>query len=189
VILVRHFFAPQIAGLYSGVSLVGRAIYTGVSFVPMIAIPKIVARRASGASVRPVALLGAGVALAAAVGAIGIVALIPERVVAAVGGPGFRPAAPLLLPYAVAASALAAANVAVAVRVGLHRFGHVAPLALIALGEIVTVSLRHARITDVLWTIVIGHTAGLLSTLAVAAFERRAERGPAARAEQQATVP
>jgi O-antigen/teichoic acid export membrane protein len=176
VILVRHYFAPEIAGLYSGVSLVGRAVYTAVAFVPMIAIPKIVARRASGASARPVALLGVAVALAAAAGAVGIVAFAPGRVIAAVGGAPFRPAAPLLLPYAFAASALAAANVAVAVRVGLHRFGHVAPLVTIALAEIVTVVLRHARITDVLWTIVIGHSAGLLSTLVVTALERGPRR-------------
>jgi len=174
VILVRHYFDAQSAGLYSAVSLVGRAIYTGVGFVPMIAIPKIVSRRAGGVSARPVALLGAGVAVAAAVGGIGLVTLVPERVVGLVGGAAFRPAAPYLLPYAVAASALAAANVAVAVRVGFHRFGHVVPLMLIACGEIVAVVVRHARITDVLTTIVVGHCAALLATLAAAAFEHHA---------------
>ncbi|HEX3463937.1 MAG TPA: hypothetical protein VHS78_07820 [Candidatus Elarobacter sp.] len=176
VILVRHYFDAQTAGLYGAVSLVGRAIYTGVAFVPMIAIPKIVSRRAGGVSARPVALLGAGVAILAALGGIGLSALFPERVVALVGGAAFRPAAPYLLPYAVAASALAAANIAVAVRVGLHRFGHVAPLAVIACGEIATVAVRHARITDVLATIVVGHSAALLATLAAAAFEHRAAR-------------
>ncbi len=173
VILVRHFFASEVAGLYSAVSLVGRAIYTGVAFVPMIAIPKIVSRRAQRVSVRPVAILGAAVALCVAAGAIGIVVLAPQRVLAAVGGAGFSPAAPWLLPYAFAASALAAANVAVAVRVGLHRFGHVAPLVVIGLGEVVTVALRHAAIADVLWTVVVGHSLALLATLVVALLERR----------------
>jgi len=188
VILVRHFFAADVAGLYSAVSLVGRAIYTGVAFVPMVVIPKIVSRRASGVSARPVALLAVAVAVAVAVGAIGIVAAVPGRVIAAVGGAAFRPAAPMLLPYAIAASSLAAANVAVAVRVGFHRFGHVVPLIVIAAAEIVAVAVRHATVTDVLQTIVVGHTAGLIATLAADVVERRAAAWEAAPRERRETV-
>lgn len=172
VILVRHFFDSYAAGLYSEVSLAGRAIFTGVAFVPMIVIPKVVSRRARGESVRPIVFAAIGIMALAAFAAIGIVALAPERVLSILGGPAYRPAAPYLLPYAFAASALAAANVAVSIRAGFHRFAHVAPLIAIVTGEIVTVALRHRSIVDVLWVIVIGHTMALLVTLVPMAFER-----------------
>jgi O-antigen/teichoic acid export membrane protein len=172
VILVRHYFDSYDAGLYSGVSLVGRAIFAGVAFVPMVVIPKVVSRRASGESIRPVVFLAAGVMAAAAFCAIGIVAFAPERVLSILGGPAFRPAAPYLLPYAFAATILATVNVAVAIRVGLHRFAHVIPLVVILLGEVIMVTLRHQQISDVLWVIVVGHTAALVATVAVTAFER-----------------
>lgn len=178
VVLVRHYFPADVAGLYSGVALIGRAIFTGVAFVPMVAIPKIVARNAAGASVRPVAALGIAVALGASVVAIGLVVLVPHRVLAAVGGAGFLPAAPWLLPYATAASALAAANIVVAIRVGLHRFTHVVPLVVVAFAEIAIVATYHATIEQVLLTILCGHASALIATVAVTFAERRARSAP-----------
>ena len=173
VILVRHYFDSYAAGLYSEASLVGRAIYTGVAFVPMLVIPKVVSRRASGASISPVVLLAVIVIGVVALCAITVVAIDPERILLILGGPAFRPAASYLLPYAFASSMLAAASVAVAIRVGLHRFAHVAPLLTILLGEVVAVALWHWRIEDVLRVIVIGHSSALIGGLqAITAFER-----------------
>lgn len=182
VVLVRHYFDAYDAGLYSAASVVGRAIFTGVAFIPMVLIPKIIHRRASRVSVRPIAVLGIGVTVGAALIAIAIVILAPERVVTLVSGKAYVSAAPYVLPYAVAVSALAGANVAAAVRVGLHRFGHVLPLIVVALGEIGAVALWHAKITDVLWIIVCGHMGALLVTIAAGVF------GRAAAADKDASV-
>lgn len=175
VVLVRHYFDAFNAGLYGAVAVVGRAIFTGAAFIPMVLIPKIVARRASRASVRPIAILGIGVtAIVASIG-IGIVALAPQRVVTLVNGPAYASAAPYLLPYACAVSLLAGANVAAAVRVGLHRFEHVMPLVAIALAEIAIVAVHHATIGDVLWTIVGGHAAALIVLISFAVLDRSPE--------------
>lgn len=175
VVLVRHYFDAYNAGLYGAAAVVGRAIFTGAAFIPMVLIPKIVARRATRGSVRPIAILGIGVtAIVGSIG-IGIVALAPQRVVTLVNGPAYAPAAPYLLPYACAVSLLAGANVAAAVRVGLHRFGHVKPLVAIAVAEIVIVALHHATIGDVLWTIVGGHAMALIILIGFAVLERSSE--------------
>jgi O-antigen/teichoic acid export membrane protein len=171
VVLVRHYFDAYDAGLYSAASVVGRAIFTGVAFIPMVLIPKIVHRRASSISVRPIAALGIAATVAAALVAIAIVIGAPVRVVSLVSGAAYAGAAPYLLPYAVAVSALAGANVAAAVRVGLHRFAHVVPLIVVALAEIGLVAVRHATITDVLWIIVVGHGTALLVTIVSGLFE------------------
>jgi O-antigen/teichoic acid export membrane protein len=182
VVLVRHYFDAYDAGLYSAASVVGRAIFTGVAFIPMVLIPKIIHRRVRRVSVRPIAALGIGVTAAAALVAIAIVVAAPQRVITLVSGKAYMSAAPYLLPYAVAVSALAGANVFAAVRVGLHRFGHVVPLAVVAVAEIGAVAVRHSTIGDVLWIIVCGHIAALLVTVAAGLFE------PAALVDKDSSV-
>lgn len=172
VILVRHYFDPYDAALYSATAVVGRAIFAGAAFIPMVLVPKIVARRANRESVRMVAIVGVSVtALVAALG-ITFVAIAPVRVVTLVNGAAYAAAAPYMLPYAFAVSVLAGANVVAAVRVGMHRFNHVLPVIAIAATEMIVVALRHATISDVLWTIVGGHSAALIVLIFFVVFER-----------------
>ncbi len=173
VVLVRHYFDAYNAGLYGATAVVGRAIFTGAAFVPIVLIPKIVLRRAKRISVQPIALFGITLTAIVAGCGIAIVWLAPERIVTLVNGPAYAGASPYVVPYVCAVSMLAGANVAAAVRVGLHRFEHVIPLVVIAAAEVLIVIARHATIGDVLWTIVGGHAAALIVLLAFAVLERQ----------------
>jgi len=47
VILVKHFFAPQEAGFYSGLSLIGKVIFYFTSVIPIVMFPLLIKRHAA----------------------------------------------------------------------------------------------------------------------------------------------
>jgi O-antigen/teichoic acid export membrane protein len=48
VILVKHFFNPQVAGLYAGLSLMGKVIFYFTAPIPMVMFPLLVKRHSAG---------------------------------------------------------------------------------------------------------------------------------------------
>jgi O-antigen/teichoic acid export membrane protein len=165
VILVRHFFAPVTAGLYGATSLVGRAVFVVIAFVPTIVLPKASVRRSTGRSTQ--SLLAAALATGGAivVAALVAVAVAPRLIVSILAGHAFADAAAFALPYVFAVGALALTNVVVMYKVGLHQFDFVVPLAIVAVLEIVSVSIWHATVYQLLLILCIGHAFSLATTL------------------------
>ncbi len=178
--LVKHAFEPHAAGLYAAATLVGRAVLAVIIFVPTIIMPNATARINAGLS--PLPLLGAalGVAAALVLIALAITAIAPGFVVATLAGRAFRDAAPLVMPYALAAGLLSLANVTIAYKIGLHRYDFILPVIVAALVEIVTVCVWHPSTLAVVYTLAAGHGLVFLATLwritaTIAPSERAAE--------------
>jgi O-antigen/teichoic acid export membrane protein len=163
--LIKHAFDPRSAGLYAACSLVGRAVLSAASFVPTLVLPKANARVAAGQS--PLPLLGAALGITAGivVVALGIAAVAPRFLVTLIAGHAFGDASPLVLPYVVAASALAFASVTAAYKMGLHRYDFVVPALTIAVAEIVTIFVWHPTLATVVTVLAVGHTCVFASTL------------------------
>jgi hypothetical protein len=85
----------------------------------------------------------------------------PELVIRGVTGARFVAGAGYLFPYATAMTMLATACVLITYRIGTHRFEFVAPLAMVAIGEIVAISLAHASVDQVITVLLLGHAAAL----------------------------
>jgi O-antigen/teichoic acid export membrane protein len=165
VILVRHIFPPVEAGLYGAASLVGRALYTVVSFIPTIVLPKAVAQVRATAPARPLLPLALGVAIAISGGALACIALIPGWIVGTLAGKAFVTAAPYVLPYTLALSLLALANIVAMYKIGIGKHAFVVPLCLVAIAEIVTIVIWHPTVSGVLLVLVVGHSGSFLATL------------------------
>lgn len=157
LIVVRHVFDARTAGLYAAAALAGRAMLGVLQFVPTIVMPKATARATSGT--RPLRLLGAGLTLSGGLAAAGsiVAALAPAGVAAVFAGYAFRDAAPLVLPYMLAASALGIANVVQAYQIGLHRYSFVIPSAIVAIAEIALNSWWHPSPMSVVLVLLAGH--------------------------------
>jgi len=165
VILVKHYFSAEIAGLYSASSLAGRALFTVLAFVPTVIMPKAAARLASGSSPRSLLAQAGALVVIIGGGALVLFALAPGFVVAVIAGKAYLAAAPFVFPYGCALTMLAAANIAAMYKIGLHRFDFTVPLLAVMAGEIVAVSLRHGSPEIVIQTLVIGHALALVVTL------------------------
>lgn len=163
--LVKHAFDARSAGLYAAVALVGRAVITAVSFIPTLVMPKVAARFADGRSALPLLRSGLGVAGSIVAAAVLAGLAAPRFVVVLISGNAFGDAAPLVLPYIVASSALSFAGVVAAYKTGLHRYDFVRPCFVVAVVEISVLSSWHPTLQTVVGVLVAGHTALLCSTL------------------------
>jgi O-antigen/teichoic acid export membrane protein len=165
ILLVKHFFPPNVAGIYGVVSLIGKMLLFVVAFVPTIILPKATHLAATGRSPKML-LLEAGVVMAAISGAgLAIIYAFPRQIVVIVAGPSFISAAGSLFPYGAAMTLLAATTVAVTYKIGVHRFDFVLPLLIIASAEILIIVFRHAMIAQVIEVLLIGHCAAFIASL------------------------
>lgn len=159
VVLAKHYLGSTEAGLYGAAALAGRIVIAATSFVPIVLLPETVLRSARGHSDRRV--LGAALVMSGAI--IGSVLaacwFTPQLVVYAIAGHAFTAAAPLLLPYALAAGGLSLGNVLAMYAIARHRFGFVPYLLSTAVCEITAVGLRHGSATQIVQDILVGHLA------------------------------
>jgi O-antigen/teichoic acid export membrane protein len=174
--LIKHAFDARSAGLYAAAALVGRAVVSAVSFVPILVMPKASSRAAAGRS--PLPLLGAALGLAAALVGVAVLAglIAPRFVVTLLSGSAFAEAAPLVLPYTIASGALSFANVIAAYKMGLHRYDFVIPCLVVAGAEMAVFAFWHPTLTAAVGVLATGHIALLGATLyRVAAVSPAAE--------------
>jgi O-antigen/teichoic acid export membrane protein len=101
ILLVKHFFAPEVAGLYAAVALVGRVLYLAAWQVVSAMFP--VSAAAKPREEDPyVVLLPFLFVLTIAIVFILAVSFFPDLIVHAILGSGFSQAEPLLMLYAAA---------------------------------------------------------------------------------------
>ena len=142
VVIVKHFFDPTSAGLYSAASLGAKIMFYFVAFVPTVLIPQVTQRFAHGQRTRET--LWVAVLFIVIIGAIGVAAyrfngLLLLHVLV---GRAFDGAAPFLPGYACAMALVALTNALASYGIATHRLGFAAPLlaaTLLTLGAIAVV--------------------------------------------------
>ncbi|MBV8150211.1 MAG: hypothetical protein JOY59_01535, partial [Candidatus Eremiobacteraeota bacterium] len=164
IVVVKHFFAPLEAGIYSAVALTGKVLLFLVGFVPLLVLPRAAARTAQGRGSIDVIVVAAAFLLAAS----GIVLLVfaarPLLVVRVMTGDAYLAAAPYILTYGIAMTLLSATQVLATFNAGLHRFGFVLPLGAVALAEVAGLILVPHHAPDVVRVLEIGNVCALAAT-------------------------
>ena len=162
-VLAKRYLDAHTAGLYGAASLAGRALYSIIAFVPVVLLPQAALRAARRESTCWLLVQALAVAAVIVASAVGFFALFGARAIVALTTPGFRGAAPLLVPYGYAMGMMALANVIATYNIARGRMRFVVPLAAVALGEIASVVLRHRAVADIVQTVVVGHTLALFA--------------------------
>jgi O-antigen/teichoic acid export membrane protein len=161
VVLARHFLDPIAAGLYGAVALAGRVLITIIAFLPTVLLPDVALRSATGRSDRHT-LVGA---LAVAVVVIATVATVcgffPQLILRVLAGAKFAAGASIVFPYVLAAGALALTNLLSVYAIARHRFAFVPYLMVVAICEVIAVTLRHASSWQIVQDVLVGHAATL----------------------------
>jgi O-antigen/teichoic acid export membrane protein len=165
VIVVKHFADPTTAGLYGALSLSGKIIFFFVAFVPTVLLPKATRLSLGGRSAMPIFMQAMGAVVAISIGGLVVYGAAPGLIVTLLAGQSFAPAAPYVFSYGVAMVMLAALNVVVTFKIGLHRFDFIVPLTVVAIGEIVGISLHHQRLGDVITVLIVGNFVALTTSL------------------------
>jgi O-antigen/teichoic acid export membrane protein len=173
VVLVKHFFDANQAGIYSAASLGGKVLLYFVGFVPTILVPQATERHVRGERTRYalaaciVVLVGIGVAGVIALKFFGIVLLH------ALVGHEFDAAASLLLPYGVAMVCLALSGMLGSYGIATHRIAFAVPLLCCIVGTLVSIALFHQTLAQVVTAVAIGNAVTVCAvamTIAVQAL-------------------
>ena len=157
VVLVKHFFDANQAGMYSAASLGGKVLLYFVGFVPTILLPQATERHVRGERTRYA--LAACVAILVGIGIAGVVALKFFGIVLlhALVGHAFDAAAGLLLPYSTAMVCLALAGMLGSYGIATHRIAFAMPLVLCVLGTLVSIALFHQTLSQVVTAVAVGN--------------------------------
>jgi O-antigen/teichoic acid export membrane protein len=172
--LVKHFFSPMDAGIYGAISVCGKMLYFVVGFIPTLVLPKATHRAAHGSAPGAVLLQGLLMTFAFAAAGLALFFTVPGTIVKITYGAAFLPAAQYIFVYGVAMSLLAATNVIVTYKIGLHRYNFVLPVVAVAILEPVGIHLFHATLWQVIQVLLAGNALAFGLTLLRTPFGKAA---------------
>jgi O-antigen/teichoic acid export membrane protein len=166
VIIVKHFFPSDQAGLYSAVSLCAKILFYFVGFVPAILIPQATHRHARGERTRRT--LWAAVIFVSVVSLAGVVfyRFFGYIVLHALVGKAFDGGLPLLPTYAGAMAFLAITTTLGAYAMATHRLAFIAPLLIATVGTLGAIALVHPSLAVVTQELLVGN-AVMLAALGI----------------------
>ncbi len=184
VILVKHFFDADQAGIYSAASLAGKVLLYFVGFVPTVLLPQATERHVRGESTRHALVMCVGILFAISV--VGLIAVKFFGIVLlhALVGHAFDGAEPLLLPYSVAMMFLALSSVLGSYGIATHRIAFAAPLLIGVVGTLSAVVYAHASLEQVVHVVAAGNAVTALAVACGLGWQALRGRSSAA-----ATVP
>lgn len=166
VLIVKHFFVAQEAGLYAALALIGRMVFFATWPVVTVLLPAVAQRHQQGLAHRNLFWLSLGGVLAVSAGVTGAAFLFPEMIIGLLFGEAYLSIAPLLGLYAVATTLYALSNVVIIyhLSIGNGRGGLLAVLG--GALQVGTLWFVHSSLAQVIW-VQIGLMAGLLAALLV----------------------
>lgn len=176
VVLVKHYFDADQAGMYSAASLGGKVLMYFVAFVPMVLLPQATQRHVRGERTRGTLAMSVGIlVLIAAFGSIGIkyfgIVLLHALV-----GHAFDAAAPLLLPYSVGMMCLALSGVLGSYGIATHRVAFALPLVVGVAGTLGAIVAMHATLAQVVWVVAGGNAITALAVACALGLQALRER-------------
>lgn len=157
IVLVKHYFPAQEAGLYSAASLGGKILLYVVGFVPIVLLPHATDRFARGERTRDTIFSALG--FIAIAGIVGVVAFrfFGLYLLHALVGHEFDAALPLLTGYGTAMAVMAATNALASYGIATHRLLFAAPLLAGAAITLAAIALYHPVLSVVVGEMVAGN--------------------------------
>lgn len=161
LVIVKHAFSANVAGLYGAAALSGRMIYFLVSFVPIVVLPRVAHLTKEGQSTRGVLYQALGLVALLSGLALSVYFLRPGMIVTTLAGAAYAPAASLVFPYAVATALLGFVNVLVFYRLGTSSYAFLIPFSVAAVGEVAALTVYHGSPLRVIEVLIISNCIAL----------------------------
>ncbi|WP_418262017.1 sugar isomerase [Flavobacterium faecale] len=149
IILVKHFFDNQQAGLYASLALIGRVVYFVAWMFVMLLLPKVIQMKKDNQDTLPVLLKYVGYIVMLSSLIVGFTALFPEFVVSVMFGKQYVSISFLLWKYALATSLFAVANIFAYYYLSLNQYLPVVVSAVLGTTQIGLIILNHETLEQV----------------------------------------
>ena len=164
ILLVKHYFDSEPAGLYASLALIGRVVYFVAWMFVMLMLPKVIRLKKEGKNTKGILMKYvayiAGLSTCIVLGAF----LFPVTVVKLMFGEQYISIAPLLWQYALATSVFAIANIFAYYFLSLGQYVPVILSALLGLTQIALIVLYHSSLPQVV-------VMQIIAMLALLAFQ------------------
>lgn len=149
ILLVKHYFSNDAAGLYSSLALIGRVVYFVAWMFVMLLLPKVIQLKKEGKNTQPILMQYVlYIALLSTVIVAGTY-LFPETIVHLMFGDNYVAIAPLLWKYALATSVFAIANIFAYYFLSIDKYFPVVVSALLGLTQIGLIIFFHNSLEQV----------------------------------------
>ncbi len=153
VILVKHYFSPAEAGLYTAVSQLGKIIVFGTAAIAGVMFPMVAAKFAEGENFRPVFWKAVGIVTGLSALAAVIYFLAPNFIIGLLYGPDYLPGASLLGYVAIFMAFYSVINVLVQFFLSIKDYGALLPLVVGCAAQIFLIVLFHQSLYQVIFII------------------------------------
>ena len=174
ILLVKHFFEAQEAGLYASLALIGRVIYFVTWMFVMLLLPKVITKRKNGENTEPILINYIGyIAMFSAIIVV-FSFLFPDLVIQFLFGADYLSMGPLLGWYAVATSFFAISNIFAYYFLSLDKYLPIVFSGFYGLFQIVLILLFHDSLIEVVLMQIIA--MGLLLLTQIAYFLKQKQR-------------
>ena len=165
IMLVKHYFDNEKAGLYASLALIGRVVYFVAWMFVMLLLPKVIHLKKKGEDTLPILLKYVLYIVCLSTIIVLGTLLFPEIVVQLMFGKKYLPIAFLLWKYALATSIFAIANIFTYYFLSINKYVPVIISAFLGLTQIILIVLYHNSIEQIVVMQIIAMTALLLFQL------------------------
>lgn len=149
ILLVKHYFSNNEAGLYSSLALIGRVVYFVAWMFVMLLLPKVIQFKKEGKNTQPILIQYVlYIALLSTVIVTGTY-VFPKTIVHLMFGDNYVAIAPLLWKYALATSIFAIANIFAYYFLSIEKYFPVVVSAVLGLTQIGLIVLFHNSLEQV----------------------------------------
>ncbi|WP_228237831.1 oligosaccharide flippase family protein [Allomuricauda sp. M10] len=149
IILVKHFFQAQEAGLYASLALIGRVVYFVAWMFVMLLLPTVVRLKKEGEPTGHILFKYVGyIGLLSSVIVV-VCALFPELIITLLFGDAYLSMASLLWQYALATSLFAVANIFTYYFLSLDQYRPIWFSAILGVSQIVLIAFFHSSLAQV----------------------------------------
>ena len=149
IILVKHYFDNEQAGLYASLALIGRGVYFVSWMFVMLLLPKVIQLKKDGKNTLPILLKYVGYIVILSTLIVTFTWLFPEFVVRLMFGEQYISISPLLWQYALATSIFAIANIFAYYFLSIGKYIPVIVSAFLGLTQIGLIMLYHNSLEQV----------------------------------------
>lgn len=149
ILMVKHYFDSEQAGLYASLALIGRVVYFVAWMFVMLLLPKVVQLKKDGFDTLPILLKYVSYIICLSTIIVMGAFLFPEFVVKMMFGETYLPIAFLLWKYALATSIFAVANIFAYYFLSINKYVPVIISAFLGLTQIILIVLYHNSLEQV----------------------------------------
>jgi O-antigen/teichoic acid export membrane protein len=174
VLLVKHYFPIKIAGEYSAVAAIGRAIFWGASGVAAVLFPKVVSRVVQGHNASQLVTASLAMVALGGLAGVGLLSLASRWILVAFAGAAYAGAAGLLPWYGLGMILLGGIAVLIAAHQSTGKAGFLAVLIPLSLLEPALLIAFHQTVTQVVQVVDIAMASVLVALGALYVAQQRA---------------